>query len=217
MIETSNWRSRGGSRRGSSARGSSVPRSVNYRSGSYTAPKAPTRRTRGGGYAPSGRYVNAATGKPGGRGPRIWQPGTYVSAGRDRGSSVVKYVAPKPQPRRVPSTSNSRSTPAPDPAPAPAPDPTDPRYPTPPNPPQPRPPADTISPGQPGRVDGGGRALRIRESPARRTAFSRGERARGSRRSARIGGIRASRSTNRLARSVTGLGKASRSRLGINV
>jgi hypothetical protein len=195
-------------------------RSLNYRSGSYTAPKPPRYRTRGGGYKPAGRWVNAATGRPGGRGRMVFQPGVNVNAGRDRGTAFVRYKAPKPKPKPI-RTSASAARPAPAPAPAPTPTPPDPRYPTPPTPPQPRPPADTISPGQPGRVDGGGRELRIRESPARRTAFRRGDRARGSRRSARVGGIRArgraSRSTNRLARSVGGLGKAARSRLGINV
>jgi hypothetical protein len=199
-----------------SKRNNNYYRSLNYRSRSYSAPYAPrtSARSDGRGFKtkPAGRYVYS-----GGRnkGTPIFQPGIYVNAGRDRGTSFVRYVAPKPKPAPKPTPKPKVATPTP---PAPTTPPPDPRYPIPPNPPQPRPPADTISPGKPGRIDGGGRELRIRESPARRTAFSRGDRARGSRRSARVGARvrRAGRaSLRRASRSVGGLGKPSRT--GVNV
>lgn len=192
--------------------------SLNYRSRSYSSPYAPRTSVRADGRGfktkPAGRYVYPG-GRPG-KGKATFQPGIYVNAGRDRGTSFVRYVAPKPKPAPKP-TPKPKAVTLP-PAPAPTTPPPDPRYPTPPDPPQPRPPADTISPGKPGRIDGGGRELRIRESPARRTAFSRGDRARGSRRSARVGArVRRAgrRAISRASRSVGGLGKPSRT--GVNV
>lgn len=194
---------------------------LNYRSGSYGRgykPPMKTGRSDGRGFmkSPAGRYVG---GQPGtGRGPgRRFQPGVYVNSGRDRGTTFIPYIPSAPA--AVQTRPEEEKKPAPVTAApivsAPV-DDTDPRYPNP-DGPQPRPPADTISPGpRPGPPDGdgGGRAIRIRESVARRTAFGRGARARGSRRSARVDG---QRQGSRLARSVSGLGKQSRSRLGINV
>ena len=201
--------------KGPNSRGNFSSRSAAY---AYNGRNAPTRSANSSGRGPqrtaSGRYVNryGMTGNQ--RGPGwSFQPGSYVNAGRDRGTRFVPYTARPSQNIARGGGGAASSTPAPTPDPTPTDPPEDPRYP--PDGPQPRPPADTISPGP--RPDGGGRALRIRESPARRTAFTRGERARGSRRSARVAGIRSRRSSNRLARSVSGLGKASRSRLGINV
>ena len=189
--------SRGGARGGQPGTGrgprggyrSGTPGNLNYRSGSYGAPYGPPMKTgnstgRGFLKSPAGRYVG---GQPGtGRGPgRSFQPGIYVNSGRDRGSTFVRYVgsgmrpggAPPPQPPKTPDIIKPKQ-----PEPAPAPDPT-----PPPPPPTPRP----------------RRGIRIRNSPARRTAVSRGRRARGSRRSARVD------------RSIAGLSIAGRS--GITV
>ena len=192
----------------------STPRYVNYRTSSYTAPKAPTQplRSDGRGFKtkPAGRYITG----PRGKGTAKFQPGVFVNSGRDRGTTFVRYVPP-PMPRTMTKPPEEKEVKK-EAAASPPVDTTDPRYPNP-DGPQPRPPADTISPGpRPGPPDGdgGGRALRIRNSAARRTAFSRGDRARGSRRSARVGTQRAS---NRLGRSVSGLGKSTRSRVGINI
>ena len=240
MIQLSNFR--GGGRRGGglSSRGfGGRGRNTSYKGGfsyggqgpnskgyfssrsaayAYNRGNAPTRAYnssgRGRRRTASGRYVNKYTGKTGNLrgGVAVFQPGSYVNAGRDRGTRFVAYK-PRTGPPMRRGGGGATKQPASTPPPSPAPTPDDPRYP--PGGPQPRPPADTINPGP--RPDGGGRALRIRESPARRTAFTRGERARGSRRSARVAGLRSRRSSNRLARSLSGLGKASRSRLGINV
>lgn len=165
---------------------------------------------RGFGKSADGRYIGNSRGK----GPVKFQLGRFENAGRDRGTRFVPYKPPVYEKYVIPPEEKKvKEKPAAVEAPV---DTTDPRYPNP-DGPQPRPPADTISPGpRPGPPDGdgGGRALRIRESAARRTAFSRGKRARGSRRSARVG---AQRAGNRLGRSVSGLGKSTRSRVGINV
>ncbi len=143
---------------------SGKPGNLNYRSGSYGAPyRAPmkTGNSTGRGFmkSPAGRYVGGTRGK----GPKTFQPGFYVNSGRDRGSTFIRYnPGPTPTGRRgLQQTPPPRDL-TPPPAPAPTPDP---------------PPPTTDAPR---------RGLRIRESPARRTALGRGRRARGSRRSQRV-------------------------------
>ena len=148
------------------------PKNLNYRSGSYGLPYGPPMRTgrydgRGFLKSPAGRYINPYTGQAGGKGPRVFQPGIYVNSGRDRGSTFIPYVGGARTPYRsggASSKQRSGDSSPPDNAPSPAPEPA----------PEPAP------------TPRGRRGIRIRNSPARRTAVSRGRRARGSRRSARV-------------------------------
>ena len=162
-----------------------VPRGLNYRSSSYTAQRAPTQPLRADGRGFKTKPAGRYVGNSRGKGPVTFQPGLYVNSGRDRGTSFVRYVAPTGPGNTLKETEEPKKK---EEDTAPTPEPT---------PPTPRP----------------ERSLRIRESAARRTAISRGRRARGSRRSARVGNTSAQ--SRAVSRSIGGLNKPSRS--GLNV